>query len=327
MSDKEYFFLQKIFVENDEEKEILIEHVTTFAFIENGSADGNKLIINLLDSAALYRDDFEIKKGTELTVHLADFNGRGDEVWIEKFVVAKAVLVDGLYQVEGFEKTCHQLKQPVSEPRFFTDKQPREILAEIFPNHRLVCDSFEKGATYHLNSGGTKSRLLRAMARDYGAMFFVSRGAVYFLSIKNLVMEKEFTLEHSNPMAADHTIANYTIIGEQGLFERVLNRQYVRWDVVEGIQSYGEGAKVHVSVPQVKALKNQCVGFIPVLDVELSGFSKFMPSKVCEVLFHKQIPSEELEETLPEKQVMTQVVHYVSGNRYQCRVELGVKNV
>lgn len=321
---KQYVFVQKV-VTNGEE--MLVEHIKEFAFIENGSMDGNKLLMKVLDSAAVYRDDFGIKRGTEITVTLADWNSKGDQVWIERFIVAKAPLVNGYLEIEGFEKTIHQLKKQVDTPRFFNDKQPNEILSELVPNLALDCDVFERGATYHLNSGGTKSRLIRSMARDYGAMCFISRGVLHFKAIKNIPMVKEFKLEHSNPTKADHSIAHYEIISEQGLFERVLNREYVSWNVVEGIQKAGGGAKVMVSVPQAKALKNQNVSIIPVLDVELNGFTTFKPMKVCKVLFHKQIAAQELDESLPDKQIITQVVHYQSDNKYQCRLELGVKNL
>ncbi|UTZ44586.1 hypothetical protein [Vibrio campbellii] len=322
--NKEYFLVQKVTVHDEE---MLVDHIKEFAFIENGSMDGNKLLMKVLDSAAVYRDDFGIKRGTQITVTLADWNNKGDQVWIERFIVAKASLVNGFFEIEGFEKTIHQLKQQVDTPRFFVNKQPREILAELVPNLKLNCDEFDRGTTYHLNSGGTKSRLIRAMARDYGAMCFISRGVVHFKSIKNLPMAKDFKLEHSNPLKAEHTIAHYQIIGEEGLFERVLNREYVDWNIVEGIQKYGSGAKVMVSVPQAKALKNQNVSIIPILDVELNGFTTFMPMKVCEVLFHKQIAAQELDESLPERQIINQVVHYQSENKYQCRLELGVKNL
>lgn len=321
---KQYFLVQKVVVNGEE---MLVEHIKEFAFIENGSMDGNKLLMKVLDSAAVYRDDFGIKRGTEITVTLADWNNKGDQVWIERFIVAKATLVNGFLEIEGFEKTIHQLKQQVDTPRFFNNKQPKEILSELVPSLAIDCDLFDRGSTYHLNSGGTKSRLIRAMARDYGAMCFISRGVLYFKAIKNIAMVKDFKLEHSNPMKADHTIAHYQIIGEEGLFERVLNREYIDWNIVEGIQKSGAGAKVMVSVPQVKALKNQNVSIIPMLDVELNGFTTFKPMKVCEVLFHKQVAAQELDESIPEKMIINQVVHYQSGNRYQCRLELGVKNL
>lgn len=321
---KQYVLVQKVIANGEE---MLVEHIREFAFIENGSMDGNKLLMKVLDSAALYRDDFGIKQGSEITVTLADWNSKGDQIWIEKFIVAKAALVNGYLEIEGFEKTIHQLKQQVSKPRFFNNKQPSEILKELVPNLALDCDVFELGATYHLNSGGTKSRLIRSMARDYGAMCFISRGIMYFKAIKNIPMVKDFKIEHSNPTRADHSIAHYYVIGEQGLFERVLNREYVSWDIVEGIQKSGSGAKVMVSVPQAKALRNQNVSIIPILDVELNGFTAFKPMKICEVLFHKQITEQELDESIPDKQIITQVVHYQQDSKYQCRLELGVKNL
>ncbi|WP_432773931.1 hypothetical protein [Vibrio parahaemolyticus] len=321
---KEYFLVQKV-VTNGEE--INIEHVHMFAYIESGSMDGNKLIMDVMDQAAIYRDNFKIQKGSILNVTLADTTSRGDQVWIENFVVGKATSENGELKIEAFHQDAHLLKEQVIKPRFFVNKQPREILAELLPHLKLECDMFDKGATYHLNAGGTKSRLIRIMARDYGAMAFINRGTMYFKSIKNITMTEQFKLEYSNPDKADYSIARYSIIGEEALFERVLNRNYIAWDTVQGMQSAGNGPAVVISVNQAKALKNQRVSIIPVLDVELTGNTQFKPMCVCSVLFHKQLPVNELDESLPEKQIINQVVHYQSGNRYQCRLELGVKNL
>lgn len=324
MSNREYFLVQSIEAEGET---VLIEHVSTLAFIESGSMDGNKLIVDLMDHASAYSDDLQIKQGTILTITFADTNQRGEQVWIERFIIEKATSESGLLKIQAFAEDSHNLKKPVIEPRFFTMMQPKDILSELLPHLKINCDTFDQGCTYHLNAGGTKSRLIRHIARDYGAMAFINRGTMYFKSIKNIPMIEQFKLEHSNPNNADYSIARYSVIGEQSLFERVLNRNYVAWDTVHGMQKGGNGAPVIISVNQAKALKNQCVSIIPILDIELNGNTEFKPMTTCSVLFHKQIPQEELSEALPEKQIITQVVHYQRGNRYQCRLELGIKNL
>lgn len=319
---KEYFLVQKVAAN---ENDVLMEHVHSCAYIETASMEGVKLILELVDHAAQYRDDYEIGKGATLDVTFSDPDGRGDEVWIERFVVVKANIENGLLVVNAFSEATHDLKQPTITPRFFNRMQPSDILKELLPNLKVVADSFKSGATYHLNAGGTKARLLRSMARDYGALCFVCRGTVYFKALSSLPHVAEFELENGNPQA-DYSIARYSIIGEQALYERMLDKTYFSWDTVEGVQhakSGSNGATTLVSVPQGKALNNQHKALIPLLEVELGGNSKYMPSACCSVIFHKQYPANELDETLPEIQYINQVTHYQRGNRYLCQLELG----
>ncbi len=323
---KSYFLVQKITVNGED---VILEHMRSCTYIEPASMEGVKIILELVDHVGLYRDDYGMQEGAEIEVTFADIYEQGDESWIQKFIIAAPVSADGILTVNGFGKDTHALKTPADVPRFFTNKQPKEILAALLPSLKVDSDSFEQGATYHLNAGGTPSRLIRSMARDYGALCFICRGTVYFKSIRNLAMTEAFTLEEGNPLA-EIGIAHYQLIGERALYERVLNRSYIRWDTVTGMETAKRGtsgARTLISVPQAKALSNQHLAIVPVLDIELTGNTEFMPAKVCSVLFHKQHPETELDETLPERQIINQVAHYQRGDRYQCRLELGIKNL
>ncbi|MBO0217049.1 hypothetical protein J0676_26640, partial [Vibrio sp. Vb2880] len=61
MSNKEYFLAQK---DVTNENDIPIEHIHSFTYIECASMDGNKLVMEIMDQAAVYRDDFGIKRGS-----------------------------------------------------------------------------------------------------------------------------------------------------------------------------------------------------------------------------------------------------------------------
>ncbi len=298
-------------------------------YIEPASMEGVKIILELADHVGLYRDDYGMQEGAEIEVTFADIDESGNQTWIERFIITTPTSKEGVLTVNGFGKDTHRLKTPAITPRFFVNKQPKDILAALLPSLKVSADNFEQGATYHLNAGGTPARLIRSMARDFGSLCFICRGTVYFKSIRKLAMSEEFTLESGNP-TAEMTMAHYQLIGERALYERMLNRDYVRWDTVAGLETArngSSGARTLISVPQAKALNNQHIALIPVLDVELAGNTLFMPAKVCSVLFHKYLPETELDETLPEKQIINQVAHYQRGNRYQCRLELGVKNL
>ena len=323
---KEYFLTQKVTVNK---KDIAIEHIHSCSYIEPASMEGVKLILEIVDHTGLYRDDYGLQEKAEIEVTFADPDGRGDDVWIQKFIVAKPTTKDGLLTINAFGKDTYELKKPVNSPRFFTNMQPKTILAELLPNLTIVSDTFEKGATYHLNSGGTKSRLIRSMARDFGAACFICRGKVYFVALKNMPMTEQFKLENGNPNA-EFSFPRYSIIGERDLYERVLNKTYLSWDTVNGMEQAkngSQGAGTLISVHQTKALNNQHIAIVPILEIELGGNSKFMPLSCCSVLFHKPLPASELDETLPETQIINQVTHYQRGNRYLCHLELGVRNL
>lgn len=324
-SNRDYFLVQKVEVGG---QEVLMEHVHSCAYIENASMEGVKLILEVQDAIGQYRDDYGIKEGAEIEVTLADPLGRGDDIWIETFTVLKPESKEGMLTVNGFSKDIHALKQPATSPMFFNGKQPKEILAALCPNLKVDAPSFEKSGTYHLNAGGTPARLIRSMARDYGSVCFVARGTIYLKPLKTMSLSPEMTIENGNPNA-EYSFSRFTMIGEKSLYERILNKSYVSWDTVEGMQSAvngSSGAPTLISVEQAKALNNQHVGIVPLLDVELNGNSKLIPAMPIAVLFHKQMPVNELDESLPEVQVINSVTHYQQGNRYLCRVELGEIN-
>lgn len=324
--EREYFLVQKVTVQDED---IYMAHIQSCAYIENASMEGVKLILTLMDQAGTYRDEYGLEEGAELVVTFADPGSRGDEVWIDTFVVAKPEVKDGMLIINAFSKATHSLKQPAIEPQFFSRKQPKDILAALLPGLKLDVDSYERGGTYHLLPGVPPARLIRSMARDYGSVCFIARGTVYFKSLKKLSMEEDLRIENGNPNA-EYSFARYTMLGERYLDQRILNKSYVSWDTVAGMQSAvngSSGAPTLVSVEQIKALNNQHISIVPLLDVELAGNSKVQPLSVLSVLFHKMMPEEQLNEALPEKMLVNTVTHYEQGNRYQCRVELGEVNL
>lgn len=324
---RSYPFVQHIVV--DGQKEILPDHVLSCSVIESGDMSGTKLLLQVSDRYAYYRDELGITEGTELEITCGDPDGRGDDIFIDTYVVMPPVAIDGMLKIEGFQKQCHQLKQPAREPQFFVDQAPDKILKALIPDAKIEADHFSQRGTYHLNPGASRSRLIRSMARDYGAMAFYSRGTFYFLNTDNLLSgQAELTIEHNNPMA-EASIHSYQINDQTFMYRRVLNRRYVRWDTVAGLEtSEGdpENGTVMITAPNPEALDNQADAVIPLLVAELLGNSLFAPGKVLNVILNLNSPEKVIDETMPEVQVINQVTHHQQNGRYHCRLELGVPN-
>lgn len=320
-----YPLVQEISV--DGQHGVLPDHVIECSIIENGDMSGTKLIMYLSDRNAYYRDDLGIRKDTEIELTYGDPEGRGDNIFIDTFTVMTPTAQGDVLKIEGFQKHCHLLKQPAQKAQFFVDQDPEKIIRALIPGVKLDVDSAKPG-TYHLNPGASPSRLIRNMARDYGAMAFYCRGTFYFKRLNALLSQQPaFTYEHQNP-SAEVSINHYQICDKSYMYKRVLNRQYIRWDTVEGLQKDGDPQNgiVMVTAPTAEALDNQNQAVIPVLEVDMLGNSSFMPSLAVNVVLNLGDTEKVIDETLPEKQLISRVTHYQTGNRYLCRQELGVPN-
>ncbi|HHY0551848.1 TPA: hypothetical protein ACVU5P_004167 [Vibrio parahaemolyticus] len=310
--------------------QIVNEDIVSCTYIECGDIGGVKLLMSLSDPDSMYHDVAKIKKDSEIKITFGDPDGRGDDSWTGEFIVEVAKVDAGVLKLEGFDKVSRSLKALASDPVFLVSKQPQAILKQLCPDLQVKCDSFPKASTYHLNAGGTRARLIRQMARDYGAMCYISRGIIYFLSISKLTKEPEMTLEQDNP-SAEASIAKFEKIGEDALYERILDRNYMAWDVSAGLQSSNKGsqyANTLISVPGHFALDNQNVALIPFLNAELLGNGKFKPSMCVKVIFYKRTTDESvIDESVPSIQYISQVAHHQErGASYLCKLELSVKH-
>ena len=322
---RQYPFLQKITSSGDE---IDIDLVLSSAYIELADIGGTKLILTLADQAGYFRDTMAIKKGTELELTLADLSGGDEELWNDKFIVAKASSPDGSsLKLECFQKQCESLKLLSALPMFINEQKPAQTLAKLLPDFKIDCDDFPTLGTYHLNAGGTKSRLLRTMARDYGAICFYARGTLYFKNPKLIISkEPEVTLEYSNPQA-EHPINKYQVLGQEGNCSRIVDKCYLRWDAIKGLQksaSHQDKAPVMISCTNQQSINGQNIVLLPVIDVELVGLGSYAPAVCCGLVFHKRDPENLIDESIPSKVLITQVTHYQQGYKYLCKLQLGV---
>lgn len=322
---RQYPFLQKI---TTSDEEINIDLVLSCAYIELADIGGTKLILTLADQASYFRDTMAIKKGTELELTLADLSGGDEELWNDKFIVAKASSPDGQsLKLECFQKQCESLKWLAAVPMFINEQKPAQVLAKLLPDFKVDCDDFPTLGTYHLNAGSTKSRLLRTMARDYGAICFYARGTLYFKNPKTIfAQDKTLTLEYSNPQA-EHPINKYQVLGQEGNCSRIVDKCYLRWNAVAGLQksaTHQDKAPTMISCTDQQAINAQSTVLLPVIDAELTGFGGYMPAVHCELVFHRRDPESQIDESIPRDVLITQVTHYQQGYKYLCKLQLGV---
>ncbi|WP_413113430.1 hypothetical protein [Thaumasiovibrio sp. DFM-14] len=321
----EYPLLQRVMINGSD---IHIEHIIDGAYIETCDLSGPKLILNIDDEHTIYRDEVGIEASGIVEVEFADPDGRGDEVWIDTFIIVTAPSQNAVVTVNAIQTDCHQLKQPAKHPRFYVDQAPADILADLLPGLVVDADTIDVFGTYHLNPGMTPARLLRDMARDYAALIWLNRGTVYFRLLDSLPgLKTSWHFERGNH-EADVTIAKYALMSDSALYDRITHKSYIQWDTVAGLErseTHADEGDVYISVPFYSALNNQSRFLMPFMVTEMLGNGQFEPGRKVEVSFHRLSHSDSpLDESIPADQYIQQVTHYQRGSRYLCKTELGV---
>lgn len=338
MSNKERMFLQSLSIDgvdlSSSEFDVSLEDVASIAYIEQFDLSGSTLTLAIRDANGLFRDNIGLGVDSELVAVFGDLGGLESDHFKDTFAVFsvaphtddKDVLV-----VEAFQKDVEQLKIKAAKPRFFTNLEPRAILKELAPNLTIDCRVSGVG-TYHLNQGKAPSRLIRNMARDYGAAAFVCRGTLYMLPLSSFgVGEPVVRFGHNtqyNDENIDTQIHQLNRIDVTKSVTRKLCRNFAAWSPEAGLVSSGEYEDKPtqlLALPITRnQLSNQAKFVVPVLDVVAIGQLKLKPFDTVKVEVVKFDANAEVDHSVPSLLGIQTITHFCEGTKYNNRIVLGV---
>lgn len=326
MSDQSYTFLQSLTVNGHS---VDMPRVVSLSYIEQLDLSGASFILQLRDEQSYIRDEFGLAKGAEIVMEMGDVYGTGGELFTETFIVYVCPVESDIITVEGFQKECHELKIKAAEPKFFVNKSPRTILSQLVPSLKIDCASLSAG-TYHLNQGQPPTRLLRQMARDYGAACWINRGTIYFKTLAEIASGTPLLSIGLNNVNADVEIAKYNVLNEDALYDRALQRCCSAWTTDGGyLSSEGQEGKpaLLLSYPAIPAqLDNQALCINPKLDIVVVGDSRYTPAAVLSLEIIKLSHDAAIDESVAASLVVKTVTHYTESSKYNNRMILGALN-
>jgi hypothetical protein len=324
MNKQSYTFVQNLSING---YELDIESIVSLAYTETVDLSGPSIILQLRDAQSIIRDLCGLAGGSTVKLEMGDLYGTGDQHFEERFIVITCPIENDIIKIEGFQRDCHDIKNPAGKPLFFSDKQPRAILAALLPNLVVNCTVSGRG-TYHLNQGKSPSRLLRDMARDYGATCWICRGTVYFQKISAIQSSKALLKIGLNSHDADVNIARYNKINTTSLYERVVHKSYSAWLTDSGHKhslTHKNKPSVLLAYPLTPALlSNQSLYVQPVIDIVVRGDSRFKPSVLFDVEVIKFSADAALDESVESRLFIKAVTHYSESTKYNNRIILGM---
>lgn len=318
-------FVQKVLVNGEELNRQALLNAT---YIETMDMSAPALIAEINDDRGDIRDEMGLVEGAELLIEFGDVTGDGEALFTETFIVSLAPLTNGVIKVEAFTKTIHQLKEPCNRPRFFVDKPVVQMLAELCQGVSIDC-SVKRNGTYHLNHGMTRSKLLRDIARDFGAAVWVNRGVIHFHTFESIMAGAVFAKVGLNDPEADIKIRSHDVIRDKPLYERIKKKTYHSWSTDKGMAASStnlDAANVIVAWPPKSQLNNLSKYIQPLMSFEALGNSDLEPSKRFEFSMLKLSKDASLDESLPMHMVLNRISHFTENERYLNLIEVGVLN-
>ncbi|EKO3439452.1 hypothetical protein NTE19_003344 [Vibrio fluvialis] len=318
-------FVQRVMVNGEE---LNRDKLVSVAYIENGDLSSPSLIAEIDDSRGDIRDDMGLVEGAEIIMEFGDVYGEGRSMLSETFVVRTAPIQNGVIRAQGFSSTLHQLKQPCSSPVFFVEKSVGAILSALCPGVRLDCSVVGVG-TYHLNYDMPKSRLIRNMARDFGAAVWLNRGVLHFHKLETLMGRAPVMKAGLNDRNVDLYVHSHDVIRDKPLNERIKQKNYGSWAIDKGFEyssTHNDKSQILLAYPPKNKLDNISKYMQPLLWFECAGNSDLEPMSMLEFSMLRLSREVELDESLPANMLITQITHYAAKERYLNKIQVGVMN-
>lgn len=316
------FFLQSLVING---KEIPREDVVESAYIESLNLGGPLLLLKVRDVSGSVIDNASVKKGSVLVASLGDAAG-SSALFQETFYVVEAPRFNDALHIVGIVSDTQRLLIPSSQPLYFVNKQPSDIVRQLAPGLKINADTLSKVGTWHLNMGQKPASILSQIATDTGAAVWIARKAINFRTNDTLLNQRPaFTYEYNNPKAR-WTISKVANVNADHGFIAQKQYRYMGYNETEGLKVTGDPSLPvrFTSEQDLGVLQNKHITIIPKLDVEASGNPALQAGMVLSVVMHRYDSVNRLNESVPKNMVIERVTHFEDRYTYRSRMILGV---
>ncbi|WP_370554250.1 hypothetical protein [Edwardsiella tarda] len=323
MSKQNFLFVQKVLLAGKELDKSMIQSTS---YIEHANMNGSIVMMDISDENGSFRDEHRIRQNTTLELTLGDPDGSG-VLFTERFTVIKAPTSSGQMRIYAVQADMKTLKTPTTTPKFFTQRQPAQIIQMLAKGIPLQIGRVNGLCTYHLDMGETPSALLREVATDHASLCYWSRGKLCLVPYSEAFAQAPIlTLEAHNPKA-EHTIGTYRWIDDEHASAEKNTKRYVSYSMTEGILA-GAGAPdapvEFVPMATPTQLMNRMKHIRPALEIETAGYGALQAGMMVGIRINKMNAENVLDESVPPVMIILNITHHETQKNYTCKLQLGV---
>ena len=317
----EKFIVQKVVAPGGD---IDLSYMRIGNYVETMDLSGPRFVMQVNDPDGILRLDYEMEEGNEIIVTIADPYQRDGLNLDIPFVVKKVMHSASVLSVMCMQREIDEIKKPSPIPVFFVRKPVDEILSRFLPVPLHVAD-FPVVEDYHLLPGERPSRLLRQLAYEQGAVVYTRRGELHFNRLRTLFAKPVELTYHYDDREQENQVISYVKPNVDAIVRDKVVRKYSGWSQTEGYvggQAAGGSPVEWRSSQNVTTLTNLGTSCMPAIDFVCLGNGMLTSGITVDLVWNMGRTDAPLDESLPEKVVVSAVAHYYSrSQRYLCRVK------
>lgn len=307
----EYLFTQQI-THNGIDLELDLLKSCTLTLKINSPAP--TVVLRMLNPNNTLLEDLGLQKYDELNVRFMDINSDDDGN------VMKVVILDirqdknpNILVLECLEKNAYWLLQ--RDFKIFNKMTISAILQALVPKLTIDCGDFPAENTYHC-ANKRRFDVLARMAKELGAIFFISRGKLVFKSIDELKKQSDVAVYEYHNKAARYQITQARLI-EDNYHAEETRRHYLGWHLEQGFVEATEDADYPpqmVSVETIGKLNNITKFVKSVLKFKALGEGSLQPGSMIDCVWHSGIADRPIDESYPDRVMLGEIEHHEQKN-------------
>lgn len=320
-SSQEHFLVQRLACRGEDLDLSWIKRVT---FVETLDLSGPQFVACLDDSQYILREDVGLSVGDTLSVSLADPYHTDQMAYDDDFVVLSVESGPGATIVLScLQKGVYESKRPAAQAQLFAGKGAQTILGQVLPGVDLSVGDFPVVEDYHLLAGMRRSRMVRQLARELGAVAFMQRGELVFRSPADLFEADSLAEYHANDRRQPNQINYHKYTGNSGVMIDEGRRSYQGWSLTQGLLKAGalaDSAPECTGLTSKVSLDGMASMVAPCLELEVAGNGGIKAGDALSLVWNRQDLDSPIIETLPDKILVGRVAHTYSAQKYLSRI-------
>lgn len=300
-------------------------------YIETMNLDDPKLIMSWDDPNRYLKDELQIREGDEIEAHLSDDWSLGGMNVKQAFTVMIDPSADRYLQFNLMASPVYKLKILADKTRIFRQRGVSEIIRAVSGGFKIDAGKFPVVEDYHCIAGERMSAMLRQIAGEQGGHIWFERKEWHIKTLGVLFAEEPAFEYHYGKPGADFQIISFTRPSQQSRIQEQSVRGFPGWnDITRRVKGPSTGpilSKVSKYTPILNASQNvRTLGNRPTasriaIDFQTHGNRFLTPGMALKLCWHMPSQDKPLDETLPDKVVISSVAHYYSAQKYYCRVK------
>ncbi len=290
--------------------------------------DCPQIVLDLYERNSL-ADLLQIKFGLVVKIHFSDLITNDFEQEIEFKVLSVIPTPEShIKRLNCLESNVFEAIKKQPKGVFFRKKPVNYILKQLFPNiKKFDIDSFPILGDFHVPSGSQVNREIKEqLCRQYAAMCWIANGTLHFKKVVDLFNQDSVATYTNNPHSKDAYRISEAYPAENQNKERQILREYIGYHPEAGFISGGKigHPKKVTNFDNKTILNNLAIGSKRVLDITVPGRGALEPGQNLDLEWISNNPEMPINESLPNKALVTRINHFVRGERHKMRVGLSI---